>query len=47
MTPLRYAARKGSSRGVGLLVAHGSHINAQDEDGCSVSDLLPCILTKV
>uniref|UniRef100_A0A8B9ZF87 Ankyrin repeat, SAM and basic leucine zipper domain-containing protein 1 n=1 Tax=Anas platyrhynchos TaxID=8839 RepID=A0A8B9ZF87_ANAPL len=35
MTPLRYAARKGSSRGVGLLVAHGSHINAQDEDGCS------------
>eukprot|EP00075_Anas_platyrhynchos_P013792 XP_027303045.1 ankyrin repeat, SAM and basic leucine zipper domain-containing protein 1-like [Anas platyrhynchos] len=35
MTPLRYAARKGSSRVVGLLVAHGSHINAQDEDGCS------------
>uniref|UniRef100_A0A8B9SZK3 Ankyrin repeat, SAM and basic leucine zipper domain-containing protein 1 n=1 Tax=Anas platyrhynchos TaxID=8839 RepID=A0A8B9SZK3_ANAPL len=35
MTPLRYAARKGSSRGVGLLVAHGSHINAQDENECS------------
>eukprot|EP00075_Anas_platyrhynchos_P024294 XP_027313547.1 ankyrin repeat, SAM and basic leucine zipper domain-containing protein 1 isoform X3 [Anas platyrhynchos] len=35
MTPLMYAARKGYSRVVGLLVAHGSHINAQDENGYS------------
>lgn len=40
MTPLMYAARKGYSHVVSLLVAHGSHVNAQDENGYSVSDLL-------
>ncbi|NXK53536.1 ASZ1 protein, partial [Chauna torquata] len=35
MTPLMYAARKGYPHVVGLLVAHGSHINAQDENGYS------------
>ncbi|NXL16324.1 ASZ1 protein, partial [Setophaga kirtlandii] len=33
MTALMYAARKGYPRVVGFLVAHGSHINAQDENG--------------
>nr|XP_032600242.1 ankyrin repeat, SAM and basic leucine zipper domain-containing protein 1 isoform X3 [Taeniopygia guttata] len=33
MTALMYAARKGYSRVVAFLVAHGSHINAQDENG--------------
>lgn len=44
MTPLMYAARKGYPRVVALLVAHGSHINAQDENGYSVSDLLLCVV---
>ncbi|XP_052524816.1 ankyrin repeat, SAM and basic leucine zipper domain-containing protein 1 isoform X3 [Tympanuchus pallidicinctus] len=35
MTPLMYAARKGCPHVVSLLVAHGSHINAQDENGYS------------
>ncbi|XP_021240537.1 ankyrin repeat, SAM and basic leucine zipper domain-containing protein 1 isoform X7 [Numida meleagris] len=35
MTPLIYAARKGYPCVVRLLVAHGSHINAQDESGYS------------
>ncbi|NXW48077.1 ASZ1 protein, partial [Nyctiprogne leucopyga] len=35
MTPLMYAARKGYPQVVALLVAHGSHINAQDENGYS------------
>ncbi|XP_037244116.1 ankyrin repeat, SAM and basic leucine zipper domain-containing protein 1 [Falco rusticolus] len=35
MTPLMYAARKGYPRVVALLAAHGSHINAQDENGYS------------
>ncbi|KFQ78106.1 Ankyrin repeat, SAM and basic leucine zipper domain-containing protein 1, partial [Phaethon lepturus] len=35
MTPLMYAARKGYSQVVAFLVAHGSHINAQDENGYS------------
>ncbi|NXC42317.1 ASZ1 protein, partial [Penelope pileata] len=35
MTPLMYAAIKGYPRVVGLLVAHGSHVNAQDENGYS------------
>ncbi|XP_062455274.1 ankyrin repeat, SAM and basic leucine zipper domain-containing protein 1 [Rhea pennata] len=35
MTPLMYAARKGCPQVVALLVAHGSHINAQDENGYS------------
>ncbi|NXL93697.1 ASZ1 protein, partial [Alectura lathami] len=35
MTPLMYAAEKGYPHVVGLLVAHGSHINAQDENGYS------------
>lgn len=43
MTALMYAARKGYPRVVGFLVAHGSHINAQDENGYTVSDLL-CVL---
>lgn len=43
MTPLMYAAKNGCARVVALLVAHGSHINAQDENGYSVSDLLPYI----
>ncbi|NXJ16994.1 ASZ1 protein, partial [Odontophorus gujanensis] len=33
MSPLMYAARKGYPHVVSLLVAHGSHINAQDENG--------------
>ncbi|NXH27840.1 ASZ1 protein, partial [Myiagra hebetior] len=33
MTALMYAARKGYARVVAFLVAHGSHINAQDENG--------------
>ncbi|NXI79773.1 ASZ1 protein, partial [Rhipidura dahli] len=33
MTALMYAARKGYSRVVAFLVAHGSHIDAQDENG--------------
>ncbi|NWR11050.1 ASZ1 protein, partial [Paradoxornis webbianus] len=33
MTALMYAARKGYSRVAAFLVAHGSHINAQDENG--------------
>ena len=44
MTPLMYAARKGCPQVVALLVAHGSHINAQDENGYSVSDLLLCVV---
>lgn len=44
MTPLMYAARKGYPQVVALLVAHGSHINAQDENGYSVSDLLLCVV---
>ncbi|GAB0176091.1 ankyrin repeat, SAM and basic leucine zipper domain-containing protein 1 [Grus japonensis] len=40
MTPLMYAARKGYPRVVALLVAHGSHINAQDENGYSIYSLL-------
>lgn len=43
MTALMYAARKGYSRVVAFLVAHGSHINAQDENGYTVSDLF-CVL---
>ncbi|KAJ7405823.1 ankyrin repeat, SAM and basic leucine zipper domain-containing protein 1 isoform X7 [Pitangus sulphuratus] len=39
MTALMYAARKGYARVVALLVAHGSHINAQDENGYSEQDL--------
>ncbi|NWY63150.1 ASZ1 protein, partial [Chionis minor] len=35
MTPLMYAARRGCPQVVALLVAHGSHINAQDENGYS------------
>ncbi|KFW67110.1 Ankyrin repeat, SAM and basic leucine zipper domain-containing protein 1, partial [Pygoscelis adeliae] len=35
MTPLMYAARKGYPQVVALLVAHGSHINAQDDNGYS------------
>ncbi|NWX06675.1 ASZ1 protein, partial [Caloenas nicobarica] len=35
MTPLMYAARKGYPQVVALLVAHGSHIDAQDENGYS------------
>ncbi|NXF40448.1 ASZ1 protein, partial [Nyctibius bracteatus] len=35
MTPLMYAARKGYPQVVALLVAYGSHINAQDENGYS------------
>jgi len=42
MTPLMYAARKGCPQVVALLIAHGSHVNAQDENGYSVSDLLLC-----
>ncbi|NWV82511.1 ASZ1 protein, partial [Dasyornis broadbenti] len=33
MTALMYAARKGYPQVVAFLVAHGSHINAQDENG--------------
>lgn len=44
MTPLMYAAKKGYPGVVALLVAHGSHINAQDENGYSVSDLLLCVV---
>ncbi|NXD89659.1 ASZ1 protein, partial [Chaetorhynchus papuensis] len=33
MTALMYAARKGYPRVVAFLVAHGSHIDAQDENG--------------
>ncbi|XP_021240534.1 ankyrin repeat, SAM and basic leucine zipper domain-containing protein 1 isoform X5 [Numida meleagris] len=40
MTPLIYAARKGYPCVVRLLVAHGSHINAQDESGYSIYGLL-------
>ncbi|OXB78293.1 UNVERIFIED_CONTAM: hypothetical protein H355_013912 [Colinus virginianus] len=40
MTPLMYAARKGYRHVVSLLVAHGSHINAQDENGYSIYSLL-------
>lgn len=43
MTALMYAARKGYSRVVAFLVAHGSHIDAQDENGYTVSDLF-CML---
>lgn len=43
MTALMYAARKGYPRVVAFLVAHGSHINAQDENGYTVSDLF-CVL---
>ncbi|KFU94658.1 Ankyrin repeat, SAM and basic leucine zipper domain-containing protein 1, partial [Chaetura pelagica] len=35
MTPLIYAARKGYPQVAALLVARGSHINAQDENGYS------------
>ncbi|XP_061229040.1 ankyrin repeat, SAM and basic leucine zipper domain-containing protein 1 isoform X2 [Neopsephotus bourkii] len=35
MTPLMYAARKGYPQVVALLVAHGAHINAQDDNGYS------------
>ncbi|NXG11658.1 ASZ1 protein, partial [Sakesphorus luctuosus] len=35
MTALMYAARKGCAQVVVLLVAHGSHIDAQDENGYS------------
>uniref|UniRef100_A0A8C4K5Q9 Ankyrin repeat, SAM and basic leucine zipper domain-containing protein 1 n=1 Tax=Dromaius novaehollandiae TaxID=8790 RepID=A0A8C4K5Q9_DRONO len=35
MTPLMYAARKGYPQVVAILVAHGSHVNAQDENGYS------------
>ncbi|XP_010705196.1 ankyrin repeat, SAM and basic leucine zipper domain-containing protein 1, partial [Meleagris gallopavo] len=35
MTPLMYAARRGYPHVVSLLVAHGSHVNAQDENGYS------------
>ncbi|XP_064311827.1 ankyrin repeat, SAM and basic leucine zipper domain-containing protein 1 [Phalacrocorax carbo] len=35
MTPLMYAAKKGYAQVTALLVAHGSHINAQDENGYS------------
>lgn len=44
MTPLMYAARKGYPHVVALLVAHGAHINAQDGNGYSVSDLLLCVV---
>lgn len=44
MTPLMYAARKGYPQVVALLVAHGSHINAQDENGYSVSGLHLCVI---
>ncbi|POI31585.1 hypothetical protein CIB84_004664, partial [Bambusicola thoracicus] len=40
MTPLMYAARKGYSHVVSLLVAHGSHVDAQDENGYSIYSLL-------
>ncbi|OXB56993.1 hypothetical protein ASZ78_017025 [Callipepla squamata] len=40
MTPLMYAARKGYRHVVSLLVARGSHINAQDENGYSIYSLL-------
>ncbi|KAK4831154.1 hypothetical protein QYF61_015624 [Mycteria americana] len=40
MTPLMYAARKGYPQVVALLVAHGSHIDAQDENGYSIYSLL-------
>ncbi|NXX78212.1 ASZ1 protein, partial [Urocolius indicus] len=35
MTPLMYAASKGYPQVVALLVAHGSHIDAQDDNGYS------------
>ncbi|XP_010138899.1 PREDICTED: ankyrin repeat, SAM and basic leucine zipper domain-containing protein 1-like, partial [Buceros rhinoceros silvestris] len=35
MTPLMYAAKNGCAHVVALLVAHGSHINVQDEKGYS------------
>ncbi|NWR54274.1 ASZ1 protein, partial [Bucorvus abyssinicus] len=35
MTPLMYAAKNGYAHVVVLLVAHGSHINAQDKNGYS------------
>ncbi|XP_010129449.1 PREDICTED: ankyrin repeat, SAM and basic leucine zipper domain-containing protein 1, partial [Buceros rhinoceros silvestris] len=35
MTPLMYAAKNGCARVVALLVAHGSPVNAQDENGYS------------
>lgn len=44
MTALMYAARKGYPRVVAFLVAHGAHINAQDENGYTVSDLFLCIV---
>lgn len=47
MTPLMYAARKGCPHVVSLLVAHGSHINAQDENGYSVSGLLMYIFQLI
>ncbi|OWK59131.1 Ankyrin repeat, SAM and basic leucine zipper domain-containing protein 1 [Lonchura striata] len=40
MTALMYAARKGYPRVVAFLVAHGSHINAQDENGYTVTSRL-------
>ncbi|KAJ7425005.1 Ankyrin repeat, SAM and basic leucine zipper domain-containing protein 1 [Willisornis vidua] len=40
MTALMYAARKGCAQVVVLLVAHGSHIDAQDENGYSIFNLL-------
>ncbi|RMC10145.1 hypothetical protein DUI87_12944 [Hirundo rustica rustica] len=40
MTALMYAARKGYTRVVAFLVAHGSHINAQDENGYTIFSLL-------
>ncbi|KAF4800243.1 ankyrin repeat, SAM and basic leucine zipper domain-containing protein 1 isoform X5 [Turdus rufiventris] len=39
MTALMYAARKGYPRVVAFLVAHGSHINAQDENGYTEQDI--------
>ncbi|KFP79674.1 Ankyrin repeat, SAM and basic leucine zipper domain-containing protein 1, partial [Acanthisitta chloris] len=35
MTALMYAARKGCAQVVALLVAHGSHVNVQDDNGYS------------
>lgn len=42
MSPLMYAAREGHPQVVALLVAHGSQINGQDENGYTVSKLILC-----
>jgi ankyrin repeat protein len=39
MTPIMYAARDGHPQVVALLVAHGAEVNAQDENGYTVSNI--------